>query len=90
MGVCNPRYEELLRLESKTLDAQFLTTVQQGLSCSPFESHAVLEVVKEVYFPFLAQAQTSMPLPGGSHWLPCVLTNQPVSQLPNVKSGLFA
>ncbi len=64
MGVHNPRYEELLRLESKTLDAQFLTTVQQGLSCSPFESHAVLEVVKEVYFPFLAQAQTSVPLPG--------------------------
>jgi DNA-binding CsgD family transcriptional regulator len=64
MGVRNPRYEELLRLESKTLDAQFLTTVEQGLNCSPFESHAVLEVVKEVYFPFLAQAQTSVPLPG--------------------------
>jgi hypothetical protein len=64
MGVRNPRYEELLRLESKTLDAQFLTTVQQGLNCSPFESHAVLEVVKEVYFPFLAQAQTSIPSPG--------------------------
>jgi hypothetical protein len=64
MGVRNPRYEELLRLESKTLDAQFLTTVQQGLNCSPFESQAVLEVVKEVYFPFLAQAQTSALLPG--------------------------
>jgi Protein of unknown function (DUF1670) len=64
MGVRNPRYQELLRLESKTLDAQFLTTIQQGLSCSPFESHAVLEVVKEVYFPFLAQAQTAIPLPG--------------------------
>jgi uncharacterized protein DUF1670 len=64
MGVRNPRYDELLRLESKSLDAQFLTTVQQGLNCSPFESHAVLEVVKEVYFPFLAQAQTSIPLPG--------------------------
>jgi len=64
MGVRNPRYEELLRLESKTLDAQFLTTVQQGLNCSPFESHAVLEVVKEVYFPFLAQAQSSVLLPG--------------------------
>jgi hypothetical protein len=64
MGVRNPRYEELLRLESKTLDAQFLTTVQQGLNCSPFESEAVLNVVKEVYFPFLAQAQTSALLPG--------------------------
>jgi hypothetical protein len=64
MGVRNSQYEELLRLESKTLDAQFLTTVQEGLNCSPFESHAVLEVVKEVYFPFLAQAQNSVPLPG--------------------------
>jgi hypothetical protein len=64
MGMRHPRYEELLRLESKTLDAQFLTSVQQGLNCSPFESHAVLEVVKEVYFPFLAQAQSSVLLPG--------------------------
>ena len=58
MGVRNHKREELLRLESKTLDAQFLTTIQQGLNCSLFESHAVLEVVKEVYFPFLAQAET--------------------------------
>ena len=50
MGVRNVGREELLRLEAKTLDAQFLTTVQEGLNCSPFESHAVLEVVKEVYF----------------------------------------
>ena len=67
MGVMrNPRYDELLRLESKTLDAQFLTAIQHGLNCSPFESEAVLEVVKEVYFPFLAQAQiqTSALQPG--------------------------
>src|SRR6266498_4014807 len=64
MGVRNPGRDELLRLEEKTLDAQFLTTIQQGLNCSPFESRSVLEVVKEVYFPFLAQAQTSALLPG--------------------------
>jgi Protein of unknown function (DUF1670) len=64
MGIRNPGREELLRLESKTLDAQFLTAVEQGLNCSPFESRAVLEVVKEVYFPFLSQAQTSALLPG--------------------------
>lgn len=64
MGIRNTGREELLRLESKTLDAQFLSTIQQGLNCSPFESEAVLEVVKEVYFPFLAQAQTSVMLPG--------------------------
>lgn len=64
MGIRNPGREQLLRLESKTLDAQFLTSIQQGLNCSPFESHAVLEVVKEVYFPFLSQAQSSVQLPG--------------------------
>lgn len=64
MGVRNPSRQELLRLESKTLDAQFLTTIQQGLNCSPFESHAVLEVVKEVYFPFLDRAPSSVHLPG--------------------------
>ena len=64
MGVQNHSRNELLRMEAKTLDAQFLTTIQQGLNCSPFESEAVLEVVKEVYFPFLARAQTSSLLPG--------------------------
>jgi len=38
MGVRNPGRNELLRLEEKTLDAQFLTTIQKGLNCSPFES----------------------------------------------------
>jgi DNA-binding CsgD family transcriptional regulator len=64
MGIRNPGREQLLRLESKTLDAQFLTSIQQGLNCSPFESYAVLEVVKEVYFPFLSQGQPAAPLPG--------------------------
>jgi hypothetical protein len=62
MGVPNPGREELLRLEAKTLDAQFLTAIQKGLNCSPFESHAVLEVVKEVYFPVLGE--TAPPDPG--------------------------
>jgi Protein of unknown function (DUF1670) len=64
MGVRNPQREELLRLESKTLDAQFLSTIQQGLNCSPFESQAVLELVKEVYFPFLTQEGTADRQPG--------------------------
>ena len=53
MGIRNPRKEELRRLESKTLDGQFRTIVEQGLHCSPFEAEAVLDVVREVYFPFL-------------------------------------
>jgi len=53
MGVRNQKREILRRLGSKTLDARFLTEIRQGLNCSPFEAEAVLEVVKEVYFPFV-------------------------------------
>lgn len=64
MGVRNPRRQELRRLEAKTLDARFLTEIQQGLNCSPFESEAVLKVVKEVYFPFLDQVESPPAVPG--------------------------
>ena len=53
MGVRHPRSEELKRLELKTLEAQFKTTVQDGLNCSPFEAEAVLDVVREVYQPYM-------------------------------------
>ena len=53
MGVRNQEREILKRLDSKTLDAKFLVEIEQGLNCSPFEAEAVLEVVKEVYFPFI-------------------------------------
>jgi hypothetical protein len=49
MGIRNQNCEILQRLDSETLDARFLTEIEQGLTCSPFEAEAVLEVVKEVY-----------------------------------------
>jgi DNA-binding CsgD family transcriptional regulator len=52
MGIRNAKKEILDRLESKTLDAQFLQEIQTGLNCSPFEAEAVLAVVREVYLPF--------------------------------------
>jgi hypothetical protein len=58
MGIRNVRRQELLRLESKTLEARFVTEIQQGLNCSPFEAEAVLQVVREVYFPALEQAES--------------------------------
>src|SRR6516162_7818304 len=63
MGIRNRDREVIERLDSKTLDARFSTEIQQGLNCSPFESRAVLGVVKEVYFPFLA-AESGEPAPG--------------------------
>ena len=53
MGMRNEKREELRRLNSKTLDARFLNEIRNGLNCSPFEAEAVLDVVKEIYFPFL-------------------------------------
>lgn len=64
MGVRNVRRQELRRLEAKTLDARFLTEIQEGLNCSPFEAEAVLQVVKEVYFPFLDQVESPPAVPG--------------------------
>ncbi len=61
MGVRNPDRETIERLESKTLDARFTTEIQQGLNCSPFEAEAVLDVVKEVYFPFLSSESPQAP-----------------------------
>lgn len=49
MGVRNAKRDELRRLDCKTLDAQFKTSIREGLNCSPFESEAVLAVVHEVY-----------------------------------------
>ena len=63
MGIRNRDREVIERLDSKTLDARFTTEIQQGLNCSPFEALAVLDVVKEVYFPFLA-AESTQPAPG--------------------------
>lgn len=63
MGVRDAKREELRWLESKTLDAQFKTTICQGLNCSPFEAEAVPQVVQEVYGAALG-ADASGILPG--------------------------
>lgn len=61
MGRRNVKLEELTRLESKSLDARFVTEIRHGLNCSPFEAQAVMTVVKEVYFPFLDQFSSGAP-----------------------------
>jgi hypothetical protein len=61
MGVRNVSREELRRLESKSLDARFLREVQTGLNCSPFEAQAVLNVVRDVYFPLLDESVAQAP-----------------------------
>jgi DNA-binding CsgD family transcriptional regulator len=63
MGIRNAAQEESARLECKTLDARFLTEIEEGLDLSPFAAKAVLAVVKDVYFPFL-ETEATRPTPG--------------------------
>src|SRR5208283_1049489 len=78
MGLRNQNREVLERLDSKTLDARFTTEIEQGLNCSPFEAEAVLDVVKEVYFPFLsAEAPQAPP---GKITLIAVAADEPASK----------
>ena len=61
MGIRNPKKETLDRLNCKTLDDRFRNEIVQGLNCSPFEAEAVLQVVRDVYFPFLDEAAPQVP-----------------------------
>jgi hypothetical protein len=78
MGVRNVNKEELARLQSKSLDAQFKAIAQEGLGCSPFEAEAVLEAVKEVYAPFLDE--TSPQAPPGKVSLVAVCADEPAGK----------
>ncbi|MBA2708705.1 MAG: DUF1670 domain-containing protein [Gemmatimonadaceae bacterium] len=59
MGGKRPKRTDLDRLAVKTLDDRFITEVQQGLNCSPFEGAAVLKLVREVFAPFLGSESSS-------------------------------
>ena len=61
MGVRNAKREELGRLSCKTLKAQFRTVIQEGLNGSPFEAEAVVDVVQEVYGPYLNGSHGALP-----------------------------
>jgi hypothetical protein len=52
-----PALEQIHRLSIKTLDQVFIAQAQEGLGCSLFEAHALTELVKEVYFPWLIQPE---------------------------------
>jgi DNA-binding NarL/FixJ family response regulator len=78
MGVRNAKREELGRLACKTLEAQFRTVIREGLNCSPFEAEAVVDVVQEVYGPYLNGSDGS--LPPGSIRLVAVDAEEPAGK----------
>lgn len=49
--------EQLNRLAVKTLDQVFIMRLKEGLGCSMFEAEAITDLVREVYFPWLASPE---------------------------------
>jgi DNA-binding CsgD family transcriptional regulator len=58
MGSKRPKRSELDRLSVKTLDDRFLTELGQGLSCSPFEAEAILNLVREIFAPLMGSEKS--------------------------------
>lgn len=54
----NKTEEKKRRLSTKTLDQSFRKETEEGLNCSPIESKALLDIVKEIYMPYLHDNQT--------------------------------
>jgi hypothetical protein len=52
-----PAIEQKTRLMVKTLDQVFVAQAQEGLGCSLFEAQALTDLIKEIYFPWLAQPE---------------------------------
>jgi hypothetical protein len=49
------------RISAKSIDTQFMTAMQQGLNCSPFEAHIMVEKVHELYGPLFDNSTTLQP-----------------------------
>lgn len=60
----NQEKERYDRLAFKTLDQQFKQEAIEGLNCSPLEAEALIEIVKEVYFPLLEEKSIENIRPG--------------------------
>ncbi|MCZ7362788.1 MAG: DUF1670 domain-containing protein [Candidatus Methanoperedens sp.] len=60
----NQEKERNDRLSFKTLDTQFKQEAMEGLNCSPLEANALVDIVKEVYFPLLEEKRIENIRPG--------------------------
>jgi len=57
----NKTEEKKKRLSIKTLDQSFRKEAEEGLNCSPIESKALIDIVREIYMPYLHNNQTIHP-----------------------------
>jgi hypothetical protein len=49
------------RISAKSIDTQFMTAMQRGLNCSPFEAQIMVEKVHELYGPWFDNSTTVQP-----------------------------
>jgi hypothetical protein len=49
------------RAAARHLDAQFTSTIIQGMNCSPFEAEAIRDAVHDVYAPLMETTETLKP-----------------------------
>ena len=49
------------RINAKSIDTQFMTAMQRGLNCSPFEAQIMVEKVHELYGPLFDSSTTVQP-----------------------------
>ena len=73
----NSSLDRWSRLESKSLDQQFVNEIIHGLNCSPFEASAVLDSVYKVFNSYF---ESSSPLKPGQIKLQLVAIEAKVNQ----------
>lgn len=57
----NTSLQRWQRAAARTLDAQFMTAIIQGMNCSPFEAEAIRDTVHAVYAPLMETTDTLKP-----------------------------
>jgi len=49
------------RAEARSLDTQFMTTIMEGMQCSPFEAAAIRDTIHQVYAPVMETTDSLRP-----------------------------
>jgi len=88
MGCRNRDLATLRRLENKTLDATFAKEAQQGLGCSRFEAHALVDLVREIYQPSADADNRARHRAASASWRP-MPTKAPANRFANAANAAF-
>lgn len=76
----NTSLKKWSRLESKSLDNQFINDMVEGMNCSPFEAKAALDSVHKVYGDYFDYSQELAP--GKAKFIVISAEDSPATKLP--------